>query len=261
MCGIGRRFTHSTSLRADSEPAGQSDHSPLPGARWQLCNSSKRLYRRRRLKILRTLRQSIVGTAIFAFVITVVFATAQGGTETFRSVSAASEFEPPRFEFAAESAYLFGFINSPHSYEIGAEFLTARVRWGIVQNEESWLHGYNQVYVSAMAEPVFRGIENHYFGLNFGVRYNFVRPNSRLLPYFSGGLGLGWIDSQANIPGAQGQDFTFNILTAAGVSYRINDQWKLDAGLLYEHLSNGGQTDPNPSLNLLGPQIAVRCSF
>ena len=38
---------------------------------------------------------------------------------------------------------------------------------------------------------------------------------------------MGWIDSHANIPGAQGQDFTFNILSAAGISYMVNDHWKL----------------------------------
>ena len=130
----------------------------------------------------------------------------------------------------------------------------------MVQND-SWLRGYNQFYVSAIAEPIFRGPENHYFGFNFGLRYNFVRPGSRLVPYFSGGLGLGWIDSHANIPGAQGQDFTFNILTAAGISYEISKHWKLNAGILYQHLSNGGQTDPNPSLNLLGPQVGLNYSF
>ena len=172
----------------------------------------------------------------------------------------ASVLEAPRFEVALESAYLLGVFGNPNSYEIGAEFLTARVRWGVVQSD-SWLRGYNQFYVSAIAEPIFRGPENHYFGLNFGVRYNFVRPGSRLVPYFSGGLGLGLIDSHANIPGAQGQDFTFNILTAAGISYEISKHWKLDAGILYQHLSNAGQTDPNPSLNLLGPQVGLNYSF
>ncbi|HYK24501.1 MAG TPA: acyloxyacyl hydrolase, partial [Candidatus Acidoferrum sp.] len=105
------------------------------------------------------------------------------------------------------------------------------------------------------------GIENHYFGLNFGMRYNFVQPGSRITPYCSGGLGLGSIDSHANIPGGQGQDFTFNILSAAGLSYKVNEQWKIDIGVLYQHLSNGGQTDPNPSLNLFGPQIGVNYSF
>lgn len=168
--------------------------------------------------------------------------------------------DPPRFEIAAESAYLLGIFGNPNSYEIGAGFLTARIRWG-VRPDEGWLRGYNQFYVLAMAEPIFRGPENHYFGMSFGFRYNFVRPNTRFIPYFSGGAGLGWIDSHANIPGAQGQDFTFNILTAAGVSYKIDDHWKLDAGLLYQHLSNAGQTSPNPSLNLLGPQIGLSYSF
>ena len=176
---------------------------------------------------------------------------------TARNVSV---LNPQRFEFAVESGYLFGAINPPASYEIGAEFLTARVRWGVVQ-DDGWLRGYNQFYVSAIAEPIFRGIENHYFGLNLGMRYNFVRRGSRFVPYFSGGLGLGWIDSHPEIPGAQGQDFTFNIISAAGISYRLNEHWKINVGALYQHLSNGGQTDPNPSLNLFGPQVGASYSF
>jgi opacity protein-like surface antigen len=168
--------------------------------------------------------------------------------------------DPPRFEVAAESAYLLGFFNNPNSYEIGAEFLTGRVRWGVIQND-SWLRGYNQFYISAMAEPIFRGVENHYFGFDFGFRYNFVRPGSRFIPYFSGGVGLGWIDSHPDMRGSQGQDFTFNILSALGISYKIDNHWKVDAGVLYQHLSNGDQTDPNPSLNLIGPQIGLSYSF
>jgi lipid A 3-O-deacylase len=183
---------------------------------------------------------------------------------TFAGAETVSErtgvFDAPRFEMAVESAYLLGVFGNPNSYEIGAEFLTARVRWGTI-NTDSWFRGYNQFYVSAIAEPIFRGVENHYFGFNFGSRYNFVRPGSRFVPYISAGVGLGWIDSYPGIPGAQGQDFTFNILTAAGISYKMNDHWKLNAGILYEHLSNGGQTDPNPSLNLLGPQIGLDYSF
>ena len=170
------------------------------------------------------------------------------------------ELNPQQFELAVESGYLFGIINPPQDYQVGALFLTGRVRWGVVQSE-SWLRGYNQFYVSAIAEPIFRGIENHYFGINFGVRYNFVRPAARLIPYISGGVGLGWIDSHPSIPGAQGQDFTFNILTAAGICYKMNDHWKLNVGLLYQHLSNAGQTDPNPSLNLLCPQIGLNYFF
>ncbi len=200
------------------------------------------------------------------FRVIVVFALSFACTQAYAGIEASqrevvtAELNPRPFELALESGYLFGVINPPRTYQIGAEFLTARVRWGVVQRND-WLRGYNQFYISAMAEPIFRGIENHYFGFNFGMRYNFVPPGSRLVPYVSGGVGLGWLDSHPNISGAQGQDFTFNILSAAGVAYTINDHWTANAGVLYEHLSNGGQTDPNPSLNLLGPQLGLTCSF
>ena len=183
-----------------------------------------------------------------------------GGPEQSGTELSATERNPRSFEFAVESGYLFGTINPPANYQIGAEFLTARIRWGAVRSD-SWLRGYNQFYISGIAEPIFRGIENHYFGFNLGMRYNFVRPGSRLVPYFSGGVGAGWIDSHPEVPGGQGQDFTFNILSAAGVSYIVNDNWKINVGALYQHLSNGGQTDPNPSLNLFGPQVGVTCLF
>ena len=123
------------------------------------------------------------------------------------------------------------------------------------------MRGVNQVYALAMVEPIFRGPENFYYGISVGFRYNFVQPGSRLQPYVSGGVGLGWIDSHADVFGAQGQDFTFNILSAMGVSYLVNDHVKVSVGALYEHLSNGGQTSPNPSLNLFGPQIGVTYAF
>ncbi len=122
---------------------------------------------------------------------------------------------------------------------MAAQFFTARWRWGIIEND-SWLQGYNQVYALFMVEPILRGPENFYYGISVGLRYNFAKPGARWIPYVSGGVGLGWIDSHADIFGAQGQDFTFNILTAIGVSYQINDHWKVTGGILYQHLSNAG---------------------
>src|ERR1700752_698250 len=132
-----------------------------------------------------------------------------GGDEQARVATATEEFNPQRFELALESGYLFGAISPPANYQIGAEFLTARIRWGVVRSD-NWLRGFHQFYISAIAEPIFQGIENHYFGFNLGMRYNFVQPGSRLIPYISGGVGAGWIDSHPEIPGGQGQDFTFN---------------------------------------------------
>ncbi|MEP6698093.1 MAG: acyloxyacyl hydrolase [Verrucomicrobiota bacterium] len=168
--------------------------------------------------------------------------------------------EAPSFEISTETAYLLGFIGNPNSYEIGSQFVTARWRFGPVYTD-GWLRGYNQFYVLAMAEPIFRGPENFYYGISVGLRYNFLHENSRFIPFVSGGVGLGWIDSHSQIFGAQGQDFTFNILTAVGVSYKMSEHWKATASILYQHLSNAAQTDPNPSLNLIGPQLGLTYSF
>jgi lipid A 3-O-deacylase len=204
------------------------------------------------MKILRIL-------SVF-FLASICAPLARGGGDRVSTHFTPDDSDAPSFEMATETAYMLGVIGNPNSYEIGAQFLTARWRFGPVYRE-GFFRGYNQFYVLAMAEPIVRGPENHYFGISVGLRYNFLRPESRFTPYLSGGVGLGWIDSHANIDGAQGQDFTFNCLAAFGVSYKISDQWKATAGLVYQHLSNGGQTDPNPSLNLLGPQIGLTYSY
>ena len=216
------------------------------------CNPIRRSYRSARMKYAK-------GSAVLVFV-SVCFQLFGGTPETNVQAIATDEFNPHRIEFALDTGYLFGAINPPTDYQIGAFFLTERIRWGIIRSD-NWLRGYHQFYITAMAEPIFKGIENHYFGFNVGFRYNFVQPHCRFVPYISGGVGAGGIDSHPEVPGGQGQDFTFNILSAAGVSYIVNDNWKVEVGALYQHFSNGGQTDPNPSLNLFGPQMGVSYSF
>ncbi len=97
------------------------------------------------------------------------------GVERQVSIAPSDELNPDRIEFALETGYLFGAINPPADYQIGALFLTERIRWGVIRTD-SWLRGYHQFYISAIAEPIFKGIENHYFGFNVGFRYNFVQP-------------------------------------------------------------------------------------
>jgi hypothetical protein len=183
-----------------------------------------------------------------------------GGEAVSHRLRDNGQLQAPTLEVAAEASYLVGAFGNPNSYELAVASLTTRLRWGVIERE-GFMRGYHQVYLSALAEPIFRGPENYYFGINAGFRYNFVQPGSRWQPYVSSGVGLGWIDSHANIFGAQGQDFTFNIMSAAGVSYRVNEKIKLTVGALYEHFSNGGQTDPNTSLNAFGPQVGATWAF
>jgi opacity protein-like surface antigen len=201
-----------------------------------------------------------IASLLLAFSLLCAAPLAQAGNEAVSPRLRLTEREAPSVELAVETSYLWGSLANPNSYEVQANFLTARMRWGAIEND-SWLRGFNQVYLLATVQPIVRGPENLYWGISAGFRYNFVQPGSRLVPYVSGGVGLGWIDSKADVFGAQGQDFTFNILSAVGVSYRATDRLQITVGALYEHLSNGGQTDPNPSLNLFGPQVGLTWAF
>ena len=74
------------------------------------------------------------------------------------------------------------------------------------------------------------------------------------------GGGFGWLDSQG-VPGGQGQDFTLHWFARAGVERVINERIRLQAGLMFQHLSNGGQTDPNPGIDAVGFTFGGSWSF
>jgi len=74
------------------------------------------------------------------------------------------------------------------------------------------------------------------------------------------GGGCGWIDSRG-IKGGQGQDFTLNWFIRGGVEIFTARNGRLSAGLMYQHLSNGGQTAPNPGIDALGFTLGYAWAF
>src|SRR5437763_13852061 len=85
--------------------------------------------------------------------LSLISSLAFGGTSESRVETVTIELNPRSFELAVASGYLFGAINPPADYQIGAENLTARIRWRVVRRD-SWLRGFNQVYVCASVEPI-----------------------------------------------------------------------------------------------------------
>src|SRR2546429_1450167 len=137
--------------------------------------------------------------------------------DTVSRVPYGEPLNPPRFEVAVQSGYLLGVFGNPDSYEIGPEFITGRVRWG-VNDSDNWTRGYNQFCLTLMAEPIFRGVENHYFGVNFGGRYNFVRPYWRGGSFPSWGRGLRWGVASPGLRGSPRHGFSLNLFSRAGAS-------------------------------------------
>jgi hypothetical protein len=74
------------------------------------------------------------------------------------------------------------------------------------------------------------------------------------------GGGFGVTNSHAS-EGGLGQDFTLNWFIRGGVEYMIARNRSVSAGILYQHMSNGGMSEPNPGINALGFTLGYAWSY
>jgi long-subunit fatty acid transport protein len=78
--------------------------------------------------------------------------------------------------------------------------------------------------------------------------------------YAGAGGGFGLIDSQG-VEGGQGQDFTLNWFGHLGLQRVINDSLTLRVGTMFQHMSNGGATSPNPGIDAVGFTVGASWKF
>ncbi|HWA27337.1 MAG TPA: acyloxyacyl hydrolase [Lacunisphaera sp.] len=114
--------------------------------------------------------------------------------------------------------------------------------------------------VALIGTWVQHGPESHYAGFSVSPSVEWWDAAGRWSLFTGSGGGLGWIDSRG-VAGGQGQDFTFNWFIRGGVEYVTARNLRLSTGIMYQHLSNGGQTDPNPGIDGLGFTVGYSWAF
>jgi opacity protein-like surface antigen len=126
-----------------------------------------------------------------------------------------------------------------------------------------WLRGYSEFFFRGDYDQIVHGPETHYEGIMVGPRYNFVQPGWKIIPFVEGGVGMGFADSNPQKHGL-GEDFNFTFDVAAGAKYDINCDWFVRLAMQYQHISNGGLSEPiNPNhpIDALGPKLSFGYSF
>jgi lipid A 3-O-deacylase len=98
---------------------------------------------------------------------------------------------------------------------------------------------------------VQQGPESRYIALSASPSIEWWNAAGTWSLFAGSGGGFGLIDSQG-ITGGQGQDFTLNWLIRGGMEHAISSHQWISAGFMYQHMSNGGRTNPNPGINALG---------
>ena len=98
---------------------------------------------------------------------------------------------------------------------------------------------------------VQNGPESHYVGFSGSPSLELWDKTGTWSLFGGSGGGFGWIDSRG-IKGGQGEDFTLNWFIRGGIEHVTAKDQRFSAGIMYQHMSNGGRTKPNPGIDALG---------
>ena len=121
-----------------------------------------------------------------------------------------------------------------------------------------WLRGNWEVSLEAMGGAVFDGKGSYIAGGTVWLRYNFVQPNWRVVPYLQAGGGAEGTDMDRELIG---QTFNFNLDVAAGMRCFVAPNWALNLEFRYEHLSNAKISKHDIGINAVGPMVGVSYFF
>jgi opacity protein-like surface antigen len=195
-------------------------------------------------------------------------------------LAGAAEAQPPAVSSGAEgkgdwsleagSGVLFSNVRSSSldGYTLVPASLMASLKLDDPGEDEGWWRGYSEFAFRPYGMAVTHGAESRIVGMDFGPRYNFVRPGWKLVPFIGAMVGFGFADTKAYsnplTPYGLGQDFNFQFTVNTGVRYDINDSWYVRLTLEYVHFSNAGLSEParqNRAIDAAGPQLSFGYRF
>lgn len=168
----------------------------------------------------------------------------------------AQDHPADHWEVAVEVGYLDKVRdNTPLDYVI----VPAQVAWRSPAMFELWqgesgarLTVRNRIAV--ILETYVEGAEDYYFAFAGAPSFELWNAAGKSALFFEIGGGAGLTNSK-DIPGGQGQDFTFNWFSQLGVRHQLSKTQAITAGGYFTHHSNLGMTDPNPGIDVLGVNL------
>jgi hypothetical protein len=105
-----------------------------------------------------------------------------------------------------------------------------------------------------------QGPESHYVSFSGSPSLEWWDKSATWSLYTGSGGGLGVTDSQG-IKGGLGQDLTLNWFIRGGLEHVTARHARFNAGIMYQHMSNGGMTTPNPGIDALGFLLGYGWAF
>lgn len=182
------------------------------------------------------------------------------GQETVHSDSLDSPFARGKYELSLSSGVMFSPIGADHARPtINYTLSGLQLGWMLTDvNRSGWLAGNVELAGQVMGGAAFQGPGNYIAGGTAWVRYNFVQPRWRVIPYVQGGAGIEALDMDSELVGGQ---FAFNLNVGAGARYLVNRNWSVNLECLYQHLSNATIYRHDVGINAVGPMLSISYFF
>jgi hypothetical protein len=124
------------------------------------------------------------------------------------------------------------------------------------------LRGNLEVLAELGGGGIFEGPGSEFGTAGALLRYNFVQPSARFVPYIQGGAAAFVSDiSQDKTQEDVGGTFEADLRAGIGTRFLICPGWSLNTELFFEHISNGDTETRNVGINALGGLLGVSRSF
>lgn len=182
-----------------------------------------------------------------------------------------SPYRKGAWAMSLESAYMFQDIpaplfllaghvyNNPITYQLATQILS--VRYQFTDPAGPWLlRGTLEGSAAVVGSAIVRGPESYFVGFALGLRYYFIQPEARLVPYIELRGGPGQVDAQGDRDRnrrSQQEDLAFTYLLGLGVRYDADRHWSYTLSVVDQHLSNGYLATPNFGFDSLGVSLGV----
>ena len=159
------------------------------------------------------------------------------------------------------------FTPSDHDHGLSSfDYAQTNIRLGYMRNSPrdttSWFRGNIEVLLELTNAVVIEGPGNYLGGITGLVRYNFVQPDTRWVPYIQGGVGIVYNDVYKDkTQSAIGQAIEFTPQASLGLRYHLKGRWSIDAEAMYHHISNAGMSDRNGGINAFGGFLGISYFF
>ncbi|MDX6767495.1 MAG: acyloxyacyl hydrolase [Candidatus Methylacidiphilales bacterium] len=128
--------------------------------------------------------------------------------------------------------------------------------------EGGFFAGNWEALAELSASGVFDGFGSVVIGPTALVRYNFVQPNWKVVPYVQAGAGIVYTDAyEDDNQQAIGQAIEFTPQASVGFKFLVNEEWSVDLEGMFHHISNASIAERNHGVNALGGFIGATYNF